>query len=93
MESRKFIADHCIRKGGDARYALKILSTEVVADPGTFIQGSIDMAVETRMLSDIEHPNIIKMRAKGAVSPYEVDYFIGKNQPRLDVLEWLMKWF
>ncbi|CAJ1951852.1 unnamed protein product [Cylindrotheca closterium] len=76
MESRKFIADHCIRKGGDARYALKILSPEVVNDPGELIQGSIDMAVETRVLSDIEHPNIIKMRACGSISPFEVDYFI-----------------
>ena len=79
VESRKFIADHCIRKDGDARYALKILSKEVVEDPGNFIQGSIDMAVETRMLSDIEHPNIIKMRACGEVSPFEVGYFLGKN--------------
>ena len=78
-ESRQFISDHCIRKGGDARYALKILSKEVVEDQGNFIQGSIDMAVETRILSDIEHPNIIKMRACGEVSPFEVGYFIGKN--------------
>ncbi|CAJ1951850.1 unnamed protein product [Cylindrotheca closterium] len=76
MESRKFIADHCIREDGDARYALKILSPEVVNDAGIFIQGSIDMAVETRVLSDIEHPNIIKMRACGSLSPFEADYFI-----------------
>ena len=37
------------------------------------------MAVETRILSDIEHPNIIKMRACGLISPFEVDYFIGKT--------------
>jgi hypothetical protein len=78
-ESRKFISDHCIRKGGDARYALKVLSQEVVEDAGMFIQGSIDMAIETRVLSAIEHPNIIKMRACAAMSPYEVNYFIGKS--------------
>lgn len=78
-ESRQFIADHCIRKGGDARYALKILSPEVVNEPRIFTQGSIDMAVETRLLSFIDHPNIIKMRACCALSPYEVDYFIGKT--------------
>lgn len=80
MESRKFISDNCIRNGGDARYALKVLSQEVVNDPGQFIQGSIDMAIETRVLSDIEHPNIIKMRACAAMSQYEVNYFIGKYQ-------------
>ena len=76
MESRKFISDHCIRKGGDARYALKILSPEVISDPGMCIQGSIDMAVETRVLSDIEHPNIIKMRACAIGTPFDEQYFI-----------------
>jgi serine/threonine protein kinase len=40
-EERQFIADHCLRDkndshggGGDSRYAIKILSPEVVNDPG-----------------------------------------------------------
>ena len=40
-EERKFIADHCLRDkddshggGGDSRYAIKVLSPEVVNDPG-----------------------------------------------------------
>lgn len=76
MESRQFIADHCIRKGGDARYALKILSPEVIDDPGTFIKGIIDMATEARVLSDIEHPNIVKLRALAEVDPYQESFFI-----------------
>jgi serine/threonine protein kinase len=76
MESRKFISDHCIRNGGDARYAVKGLSPEVIDDPSTFIQGIMDMATETRVLSDIEHPNIIKMRAIAQVVPYHEQYFI-----------------
>lgn len=76
MESRQFIAEHCIRKGGDARYAAKMLSPEVIADPPNFIQGIMDMATETRVLSDIEHPNIIKMRACAVESPYEEKFFI-----------------
>lgn len=76
MESRQFIADHCIRKGGDSRYALKILSPDTIADPGTFLQGIVDMAVETRILSDVEHPNIIRMRACAIGSPFEETYFL-----------------
>lgn len=63
MESRQFIAKHCIRQGGDARYAVKALSPEVIADLGMFTQGIQDMALEMRFFSDIEHPNIIKIRA------------------------------
>jgi len=75
-EYRKFIADNCTRKNGDARYAIKFLSPGTAKDPGMFIQGSIDMAIETRLLSDTEHPNIIKMRALARMSPYNEEYFI-----------------
>ena len=56
VESRKFIAEHCIRNGGFARYAVKYLSPEVVDDPAMYIMGITDMAVETRFLSSTEHP-------------------------------------
>lgn len=76
MESRKFISDHCLRNNGDARYAVKLLSPSTVADPANFIQGIIDMAIETRILSDTEHPNVVKLRALAKSSPYNEEYFI-----------------
>mmetsp|Transcript_29976 Transcript_29976/g.69900 ORF Transcript_29976/g.69900 Transcript_29976/m.69900 type:complete len:302 (-) Transcript_29976:775-1680(-) len=54
LESQNFIAQHCIRKGGDARYAIKHLKPDVMNDTGLFLQGVIDLAVEARFLSDIE---------------------------------------
>lgn len=72
-----FIAGNCLREEtGDARYAIKVLSPEVIKDNGTFIQGTFDMAVETRVLSDTEHPNIIKARSFAYVSPFTEEYFI-----------------
>jgi hypothetical protein len=76
MESRKFISDHCLRNNGDARYAVKFLSPSTLADLAIFIQGIMDMAVETRILSDLEHPNIVKMRALAKISPFNGDFFI-----------------
>ena len=73
----RFIANHCLREeSSDARYAIKILSPEVVKDNGKFIQGTMDMAIEARILSDTEHPNIVKARALARVSPFSEDYFI-----------------
>lgn len=73
----QFIATHCLREdSGDARYAIKVLSPENLKDPVKFIQGILDMAVETRILSDTEHPNIIKARAVAVVDPFNDDYFI-----------------
>ncbi|KAL3909831.1 MAG: hypothetical protein SGILL_007929, partial [Bacillariaceae sp.] len=92
VESRKFISDHCLRNNGDARYAVKFLSPNVVADAATFIQGIMDMAVETRILSDTEHPNIIKMRALAKISPYNDNYFIVMDR-LYDTLESkIVKW-
>lgn len=39
IESRLFIANHCIRNGGDARYAVKVLSHETTLDPDMHCQG------------------------------------------------------
>jgi hypothetical protein len=46
-----------------SRYAVKILSPQVVKEPDHFLQGIIDMAIETRLLSDMEHPNIVSRTA------------------------------
>lgn len=75
-ESRKFISDHCIRKGGDARYAIKTLSPEVVKDPDLFYPAMSDMATETRIMSFVVHPNIVKIRAIAKGSWFCEDYFI-----------------
>jgi hypothetical protein len=77
MESRQFISKHCIRNGGDARYAVKRLKPNVVANHTTLLQGIADMATETRLLSSLEHhPNIIKLRAIAEGDRFHKDYFI-----------------
>jgi serine/threonine protein kinase len=77
MESRKvFIADRCFRDGGDARYAVKTLSPEILKDHKIFFQAMADMATKTRVLSSIMHPNIVKLRAIAEGSWFHEDYFI-----------------
>lgn len=74
--ARQFIAQHCLRNNSDARYALKILSPEVVGDQGMCIQGMMDMALETRFMADLEHPNIVKVRAMAKCDPFNESYFL-----------------
>lgn len=62
VESRKFIAKHCFRANGDARYAIKKLKPEIIADEVGFLNGIVDLVSETDFLSALEHPNIIKLR-------------------------------
>lgn len=75
-QDKKFIADHCIREGGDARYCIKALSPDVIADKKLFTQGVIDMSVETMFLSVVSHPHIITMRAFGTNGMLKPNYFI-----------------
>lgn len=67
---------HAQRKGKDARYAIKLLSSEIQSDPSRFVAGVIDLAIESRFLAVIKHPNIIKMRATADSNPYKHGYFV-----------------
>mmetsp|Transcript_24069 Transcript_24069/g.37107 ORF Transcript_24069/g.37107 Transcript_24069/m.37107 type:complete len:441 (+) Transcript_24069:140-1462(+) len=75
-DKREFISDHCIRDTGETRYACKKLSDDILNDPHRFIQGMMDMGVETYFLSVVSHPNIIKIRGVATCDPYNMSYFI-----------------
>lgn len=60
---RDFLARHCIREStGEARYAIKHLAPETLADDAAFETGAEDLATEARFLAALDHPNIIKLR-------------------------------
>jgi serine/threonine protein kinase len=77
MESKCFIAHHCLRQDGDARYAVKTLRPQLHEDNiPKFLQGILDMGIEAKVLSDVEHPNIIKLRALSTCEPCAQGFFI-----------------
>lgn len=75
-ESRKFMADHCYRNSGDARYAVKLLRKDTLESESRITLGLCDLAIETRFLASLEHPNIMKLRAISAEDPFSGDYFV-----------------
>lgn len=77
VQDRDFMAKYCLRQGKDPRYAIKKLSDDkVLADPHTYVNGIIDLAIEAKFLAVIRHPNIIKMRAMAVGTPYSRDFFV-----------------
>ena len=76
VQDRGFMAQHCIRQGKDCRYALKSVQESSRKDPQLFINAVVDLAIESRFLSVVRHPNIIKMRAMDGNGPYQSKFFV-----------------
>lgn len=76
FQSKKFIADYCTGRNGEARYVIKAISPEVKKDARKFLRAAMDMAVETQFLSVLDHPHLIKLRAVGNGDMFDKDYFL-----------------
>uniref|UniRef100_A0A7S4K6K4 Protein kinase domain-containing protein n=1 Tax=Odontella aurita TaxID=265563 RepID=A0A7S4K6K4_9STRA len=76
FQSKKFIADYCTGRHGEARYVIKAISPEVKRDASKFLRAAMDMAIETQFLSVLDHPHIIRMRAVGNGDMFDKDYFL-----------------
>lgn len=77
VQDRSFMEAQCLRgKGKECRYAIKRLQDSCYNNSSTFINGIVDLAVEARFLSVLQHPNIIRMRAMSMCSPYDSNFFI-----------------
>lgn len=76
VQDRAFMAQHCVRQGKDCRYAIKQVQESSRKDPQVFINAVVDLAIESRFLAVIRHPNIIKMRAMEETNPYHGGFFL-----------------
>jgi len=91
-EDRDFLKRQCNRHG-EARYAIKTLSDDTKRGHAhILLRGTIDMALETRFLSVLEHPNIIRMRAVADCSPYDDGYFIVLDRLHCTLSQRLVTW-
>ncbi len=76
-QDKQFITDHTTTTSGSARYAIKVISPEIVQhDFKKFLQAAMDMATETHFLSVLHHPHILKMRAVGQGDMFSSQYFL-----------------
>jgi serine/threonine protein kinase len=91
-ENRAFIAKHCIRGSGSARYAIKFLRKDAIDNPAKFVNGIVAQGVETRFLCALSHPNIIKLRAIANVDWVDEEYFLLMDRLYDTLLERIEKW-
>jgi serine/threonine protein kinase len=76
IESRKFIAKHCYRSNGDARYAIKRLRQATICESLSYMNGMADLATETLFLASLQHPNIIKLRGIAKEDMFSEEYYL-----------------
>jgi serine/threonine protein kinase len=76
VQDRSFMAQHCIRQGKDCRYAIKKVQDSSRNNEQVFVNAVVDLAIESRFLSVIRHPNIIKMRAMEEADPFHSGFFL-----------------
>lgn len=93
-ESRAFIADHCVRPSGEARYAIKQLRPDVVfaKTRAERLNGITDLVVESQFLSALEHPNIIKLRGTADCDPFSKDYYLIMDRLYDTLKQRIYKW-
>jgi serine/threonine protein kinase len=59
------------------KYVLKRVSEEKkYENKERYLKGCIDLALETKFLSSLNHPNILDVRAVSSVGPFNEGYFI-----------------
>ena len=76
VQDRAFMAAHYVRQGKDYRYAIKVVQESAKKGAQLFVNAVVDLAIEARFLAVIRHPNIIKMRAMAATSPFDGKFFL-----------------
>lgn len=74
-ETREAMSKRCMRDN-ESRYAVKRLLEDSHTNPGLFLKGTVDLAIEARFLSVMEHPHLIKMRGIGSAGPFADGYFV-----------------
>lgn len=92
MESRKFIAKHCYRSNGDARYAIKRLRKVIIKDPLAFMNGMADLATESLFLASLQHPNVIKLRGMARENMFSEEYYLVLDRLYDTLAVRLLKW-
>jgi serine/threonine protein kinase len=75
-QTRKVLADHCIRANGYARFVVKKLRPDILKDETRMLTAISDLARETFFLKRIRHPNIIRLRAVSYKSEFDENYFL-----------------
>lgn len=77
----------------DERLVIKRVAKEFLTDDKiTFLKGTIDLATESKYLSSLSHPNIMKVRGISKCGPTEEGFFVLLDRLYETLADRLTKW-
>ena len=91
--SREYIASRSKKKGrfrGAGRYVVKAVSTDL--GKIDFMKGHVDMALEAKFLSALDHPNIIELAAVSVTGACHPEYFLILERMALTLTQRIKEW-
>lgn len=98
QSERRLIARNCKRGKRDARFAIKFLHDQTVQDPSKFKVGAADLAVEAKILSNLDHQHIVTIRGisengpQGFASGIEGGFFIIIDRMHCTLEKRILEW-
>jgi serine/threonine protein kinase len=91
--ARDFVASRSKSKRTRGRYVIKRVALELKHDDRlTFLKGAVDLAMETKFLSALDHPNIIKLCGEYTGGPYKDGYFVVLEKMTETMTKRMKKW-
>lgn len=80
-------------KGGSPRYVIKRVAEEhVYNNKVTFLKGTVDLAMETKFLVNMRHPNIMDLRGVSAAGPFQEGYYLVMDRLHETLPKRIKKW-
>mmetsp|Transcript_3958 Transcript_3958/g.6615 ORF Transcript_3958/g.6615 Transcript_3958/m.6615 type:complete len:417 (-) Transcript_3958:1481-2731(-) len=76
MSVKEYMA-YAAAKGGKTKYVVKQVAEEwIYQNRITFLKATVDLAIEAKYLSSLNHPSIIELRGVSESGPFAEGYFI-----------------
>ena len=86
LSAKKTMTLNCLQKGkssqqngtecGSEKYVIKCLKTSTKMNKPQYQRGLLDLTIETKVLSILSHPNIIRLKGFSRYELFQHDYFI-----------------
>mmetsp|Transcript_10674 Transcript_10674/g.15702 ORF Transcript_10674/g.15702 Transcript_10674/m.15702 type:complete len:415 (+) Transcript_10674:105-1349(+) len=81
------------KKKENSSYVIKQVSDELIHENRvTFLKATVDLALEVRYLTALNHPNIIEARGVSASGPFSLDYFVVLDRLQYTLPVKLKRW-